>query len=111
MLPTRRGRVAFGLARLRIALVAVSMDGQVGGEAQHVVLPVAQAFQQVPAGLLLAAGHARDLGQAEQDAVPERVDQQRGDIGRDCWQALGAGGVRGVDPIAPGNSGRTSTTG
>jgi len=30
----------------------------IGGEAEHVVLPVAQAFEQVAAGRLLAAGDA-----------------------------------------------------
>ncbi len=70
---------------------------QAGGEAEHVSLPVAQAFQQVAAGLLLAAGDARDLGQADQDPVPERVDQRRGDVVRHRGQALGAGGVRSVD--------------
>ncbi len=47
---------------------------------KHVVLSVAQAFEQVAAGLLLAAGDAGDLGQADQDAVLERVDQGRGDV-------------------------------
>jgi hypothetical protein len=46
------------------------------GEADHVVVPVAQAFQQVTAGALLASGDAGDLGQAEQDPVPEGVDER-----------------------------------
>ena len=45
----------------------------------------------------MRAGDGRDLGQAEQDAVPERVDERRGDVVWDCGQALGAGDVRGVD--------------
>jgi len=58
---------------------------------------VAQAFEQVAAGVLLAAGAAGDLGQAEQHAVPEGVDQRRGGLVRHCRQALGAGGIGGVD--------------
>jgi hypothetical protein len=90
------------LLGLRGPQVAFRLTGrrrypQVGGEAEHVSLPVAQAFQQVAAGLLLAAGNAGDLGQAGQDPVPERVDRRRGDVVRHRGQALGAGGVRGVD--------------
>jgi hypothetical protein len=62
----------FGLVRCR-------WNPQVSGEAQHIVLPVARAFEQVAAGLLLAAGDAGNLGQASQDAVLERVDQRRRD--------------------------------
>src|ERR1019366_6648588 len=62
-----------------------------------VVVAVAQAFQQVPAGLLFAAGDPFHLSEAEDDAVPERAGERRGDVVRDGGQALGAGGVRGVD--------------
>src|SRR5262252_7547854 len=55
-----------------LGLVRSRGYAQVGGEPQHVVLPVAQAFQQVAAGPLLAAIDALDL--AEDDAVAERVD-------------------------------------
>ena len=83
-------QIALGLIRRR-------RDPQVGGEAEHVSLPVAQAFEQVAAGFLLAAGDAGNLGQADQDAVLERVGQGRGNIAGDGGQALAAGGVRGVD--------------
>jgi hypothetical protein len=54
------------------------------------------------AGLLLAAGDAGNLGEPQQDAVAERVDQGRGDVAGDGGQALGAGGVRGVDQALEG---------
>ena len=65
-------------------------------------MPVAQAFQQVAAGPLLAAGHLGHLGQPEQDAVLERAGQWRSDAVWDHGQALGAGGVRGVDQALQG---------
>jgi hypothetical protein len=46
---------------------------------------------------LLAAGDAGDLGQPDQDPVPERVNERPGGVFGDRGQALGAGGVRGVD--------------
>jgi hypothetical protein len=47
--------------------------------------------------LLLAAGDALDLAEAEDDAVAERAGQRRGDIAGHRGQALGARGVRRVD--------------
>jgi hypothetical protein len=98
LLGFRGPQVAFGLVGRR-------RDAQVGGEPQHVSLAVAQAFQQVAAGVLLAAGDAGDLGQPEQDTVAERVDQGRGDIAGDGGKAPGAGGVRGVDQALEGLAG------
>jgi hypothetical protein len=98
------GYLLLGLSGSQIAfcLIGGGWDPQVGGEAEHVVLPVAQAFQQVAAGLLFAAGDAGNLGQAEQDAMLERMDQGRGDLARDGGKALSAGGVRGVDEFLEG---------
>src|ERR1019366_3699893 len=89
--------LCLGRPQIALSLVGSGRDAQVNGEPQHVVLPVAQAFQQVPAGPLLAAVHALDLAETEDDAVPERAGQRRGDIFGDGAQALGPGGVRGVD--------------
>jgi hypothetical protein len=63
----RRAGVAFGLA-------VHGWDAQVGQEAEHVVLAIAQAFQQEPAGrrLLAAAGDAPHPGQADA-AGPDRA--------------------------------------
>src|SRR5258708_23885321 len=96
-----------GLSGPQVALRLVGRGWypQVTGEAEHVVLPAAQAFEQVAAGLLLAAGDAGNLGQADQDAVAERVDQGRGHLARDGGHALGAGGVRGVDEPLQGLAG------
>jgi hypothetical protein len=94
--------LGFRGAHVPFGLVGGRRDPQVGGEAEDVVVPVAQAFEQVAAGLLLAAGGALDLAEAEDDAVPERMDQGRGDLGRDGGQALAAGGVRGVDESLQG---------
>jgi hypothetical protein len=93
------GDLLLGLSWPQVAfrMIRSRRDPQAGGEAEHVGLPVAQAFEQVAAGLLLAAGDAGDLGQAHQDAVLERVGQWRGDVAGDGGQGLGAGGVRGVD--------------
>src|ERR1039457_7625505 len=98
------GYLLLGLSGSQIAfcLVGGGWEPQVGGEAEHVVLPVAQAFKQVAAGLLFAAGDAGNLGQAEQDAMLERMDQGRGDLARDGGKALSAGGVRGVDAFLEG---------
>jgi hypothetical protein len=60
-------------------------------------LAVAQAFQQLPAGALFASAGLGHLPKAEDDPVPEGVDQRHGDLVWDGCQALGAGGVRGVD--------------
>ncbi len=100
-----------GLSRPQAALGLVRSGRypQAGAEPQHAGLPVAQAFQQVAAGLLLPAGDAGDLGQAGQDAMPERVDQGRGDAGGDGGQALGAGGVRGMDEPLQGLAGLDGT--
>jgi hypothetical protein len=54
-------------AQVTFGLVGGGRDLQVIGEAEHVVLPVTQAFQQVTEGLLLTAVHAPDLAQAEDD--------------------------------------------
>jgi hypothetical protein len=59
------------LLRLRgpqvpLGLVGGGRDPQVIDEAEHVVLPVAQALQQVAEGLLLAAGNVGHFGQADQ---------------------------------------------
>src|SRR5258708_69821 len=85
------GDLLLGLSGPQIAfrLIRRRRDPQVGGEPEPVVLPVAQAFEQVAAGLLLAAGNARDLGQADQDAMPERVDQGRGSLAGNGGKALG----------------------
>jgi hypothetical protein len=58
--------------QVTFCLVGGERDPQVGGEAQHVILLVAQAFQQVTVGLLLAAGNLGHWGEAAQDAVFER---------------------------------------
>ena len=64
---SRRAQIPFGLVR-------GGRDTEVTGEAQDIVLAVAQAFQQVPAWLLLAAIDALDLAQAENDPMPEGAD-------------------------------------
>jgi hypothetical protein len=92
--------LGLGGSQVAFGLVGGGRDAQVGGEPQHIVLPVAQAFQQVAAGPLLAAGHLGHLGQASQHAVPEVVDQRGGDVAGDDRQALGAGSVRLVDQPA-----------
>ncbi len=89
--------LGFRGADVPLRLVGSRRDPQVGGEPEDVVAAVAQAFEQVPAGLLLAAGDPPDLPEAEDDAVPERADERRGDIAGDGGQALAAGGARGVD--------------
>ena len=94
------GRISFagsGWPQVTFCLVRRGRYPQVGDEAEHVGLPVAQAFQQVPPGPLLAARDAGHLGKAGQDAGAERVDEGRGDGLGDGGQALGAGGVGGVD--------------
>lgn len=88
-------QVPFGLIRRR-------RDAQVSGEAEHVALPVAQAFQQLAAGSLLTAGYLGQLGQADQDAVLEGVDHWCGKVCGDRGQAPGAGGVRGDGPAQMG---------
>ena len=97
------------LLRLRgpqvtLGLVGGGRDPQVVDEAEHVVLPVTQAFQQVTEGLLLAAGDLGHFGQAHQNAMLERVDQRAGDLAGNGGQTLGAGtvGGRGSGPAAPG---------
>ena len=66
---------------------------EVGGIRRSVVnrstssCAVAQAFEQVAQGFLLAAG-AAGIWEAEEDAVPERVDQGRGDSSGMAGQAL-----------------------
>jgi hypothetical protein len=89
--------LGFGWPHVSLRLVGGGRDPQVIDEPQHVVVSVTQAFQQVPAGMLFAARHLRHLGKAEDDAVPERVLQRRGDLVWHCGQALAAGGVRGVN--------------
>jgi hypothetical protein len=93
------GYFLLGLCGPQVAFCLVRRRGnaQVGGEPEDVGLPVAQAFEQVAAGPLLAACDLGHLGQADQDAVLERVGQRGGDVAGDGGQALGAGGVRGVD--------------
>src|SRR5258708_39528741 len=68
------GYLLLGLCRAHVTfrLVGGGRDPQVQDEAEHVVLPVAQAFQQVPATLLLAAGDALDLAETENDAAAAR---------------------------------------
>src|SRR6266567_4960773 len=87
------GDLLLGLGRAQVPLGVVrrGWDAQVMHEPEHVVFPVAQAFQQVPAGRLLAAGHALDLADAEDDAVGVGVDQRPGDLAGDRVQALAAG--------------------
>jgi hypothetical protein len=90
LLGLRGPEISFGLVGCR-------RYPQVGGEAEHVGLPVAQAFEQVAAGPLLAPGDLGHVGRAGQDAVPEVMDQRGGGIGGVRGQSLAAGGVRGVD--------------
>jgi hypothetical protein len=54
--------LGFGWAQVAFGLVGGGRDRQVVDEPQHVVLPVAEAFEQVAAGVLLAAWAAGDLG-------------------------------------------------
>jgi hypothetical protein len=56
--PTRPEIFCWVLAgpQVAVGLAGGGRDAQAGGEPEHVVLPVAQAFEQVAAGPLLAAG-------------------------------------------------------
>src|SRR5260370_37902337 len=54
--PARYLLLGLGWPHIAFRLVGCGRDAQVGGEAEHVALPVAQAFEPVAAGLLLAAG-------------------------------------------------------
>ena len=92
----------FGGPQVAFGLVGGGRDAQISCEAEHVLLAVAQALQQLPAGPLLALAGLCHLAEAEDDPAPEGVDQWRCDLIQDGWQALVAGGVRGVD-VASGH--------
>lgn len=92
--------LGFGRAQVAFGVVGGGRDAQVAGEPQHVIAAVAEAFQQVAAGVLFAASAAGDLGQSGQDAVPEGVDERAGDVGWDSGQALVPRPVAGVDQPA-----------
>ena len=63
-------------------------------------MTVAEVFQQRPVLELPAALAAGNLGQADEHAVPEGVDERGGDLVRDGGEALGAGQVCLVDQVA-----------
>ena len=65
------------------------------GEAQHVGLPVAQAFQEVAGLGLFPACSGRMLCQADQDGVAPRAQQRICDIRRDFGSTAIAGVVSG----------------
>ena len=92
LLDLRRAHVSLGLVRGR-------GYAQVGGEPEHVVVAVSQAFQQQPGGRLfhVGAGDPPDLGQSDADAVAEQPQVFGLGVVRDGGQALVAGEVRGVD--------------
>jgi hypothetical protein len=98
------GTSLLGLGRPQIALglVGGGRDAQVAGETQHVVLPVAEDFEQVAAWVLFAAGAAGDIGQPGQHAVAEGVDERGGDVAGNRGQALIPRLVGGVDQPAQG---------
>ena len=92
LLDLRRAHVSLGLVRGR-------GYAQVRQEPEHVVLAVAQAFQQQPGGRLsrLGAGDPPDLGQSDADAVAEQPQVFGCGAAGNGGQALVAGEVRGVD--------------
>lgn len=90
----------FGWAQVAFGVVGCGRYAQVVHEAQHVAGAVAEAFEQVAAGVLLAAGAAGDLRQPGQHTVPETVDERGSGLGGDGGQALIPGLVGGVDQPA-----------
>jgi hypothetical protein len=100
------GDLLLGLGRADVAfgLVVGGRDVQIMGESQHVVLAVAQHFQQNPPDRLSDrfgwSGDAADLGQTDADAVPETLGPHRQGPGGDGVLALLAGEVGGVDQAA-----------
>nr|WP_255660508.1 hypothetical protein [Pseudonocardia sp. ICBG1293] len=88
-----RSDVAFGL-------VVGERHGEVAREQQHLVVTVAQAFEQVTGLGLSAPGHAAVLGEPDQQRVAPRVEQGVDDLGWDRRQVLLAGLVGGgVEPV------------
>src|SRR5580658_5524943 len=79
-----------GRAHVSLSLVRGRGYAQVKGEPEHVVLAVAQAFQQQPGGQLsrLGAGDPPDLGQSDADAVPEQPQVFRFGVGGNGGQIL-----------------------
>jgi hypothetical protein len=74
--PARDLLLGFRWPQVSFRVVGRRWYPQVGGEAEHVVLPVAQAFEQVAAGPLLAATSTLDL--AEAGMTPWRNARIRG---------------------------------
>jgi hypothetical protein len=95
------GDLLLDLGRSHVSLGLVRGRGyaQVGQEPEHVVLAVAQAFQQQPGGRLshVGAGDPPDLGQSDADAVAEQPQVFRLGVGGNGGKALVAGEARGVD--------------
>jgi hypothetical protein len=103
----RRFHLSFGRAEVAFGLVSGEGDGEIAGEAQHVGLPVAQAFQEVAGLGLFAAGSRWVFGQTDEDGVSPGVQQWVGNLRRDLRSALVPGVVgggvereQGVDGLA-----------
>ena len=107
----------FAGSQVSFGLVGGGRDAQVGGEAQDVVLAVAQVFQEPLAGVAVvhaeAAGAGGQVGQAGGDAVAVGGDQGSADAGRDGGQVLvrGRGRRRGSGRRRGGDLGRPGGTG